>query len=615
VVGIGLVTGFVLLSLATYQHTLRMPLSSDAQFLTYQNRFMQDPGGLSQVWTADFFEGAITHGRPYMSGYYRPVTNTVFWIEHALAGRNDLIYHLSQLFIHALNALLIALLCFRIRKDYLAAGIAGLFFVLHPVHAFAATDVAARADVLFPVFYVLALLAFDSGVRSKTSQAMSWWMVLTVALYLSAVMSKEMGITLPAVLVLLVVYRHFESAVPLRKLTLTVPVWIAFVGYLVWRFVVLQLPTPSVGYGETLATYELVLGAVKGMLIQISRIALPLGAEYPELNPQLINYAASPFSDPLTYLAVAVVLALAVIALLWRWSPFTAFWSGFFLITFSPLLKVDSIAGTLGYTIILAQERWIYLPFVAAAAILGLGVAKLVRSHPRRVPRMSAALVGIIICLMLGRTAAAHAGRHEDPFAQLRRLYLIPEERLSRLQQANKLILYAQWVATPMGNLAEAEERARAATELAPDSPITATALANVLMHAEKWQGVIDALTPWLHPSTEELERYRETNYRVADDLNRVSKRIPYLLAQAQAQLGEVGRAMDLLCESVRRDFDQARVEETLLEVYARDGPPKCSGTQDVGSCVANTVLPDATGWNPPFDARTCSVWADAVRD
>jgi hypothetical protein len=571
---------------------------------------MQDPAGLAQVWTADFFEGAITHGRPYLSGYYRPVTNTVLWTEHALAGRRDVIYHLSQLFIHALNAFLVVLFCFRISKDYIAAGVAGLFFVLHPVHAFAATDVAARADVLFPVFYILALLAFDSGILSKTSRATTGWMVLTVALYLGAVMSKEMGITLPAVLVLLVLYRHFQDALPLRKLALTTPAWIAFAGYLAWRFVVLQLPAPSVGYGETLATYELTLGAVKGMLIQISRIALPLGAEYPELNPQLVNYAASPFSDPLTYLAITVALVLAVIAFLWRWSPLIAFWSGFFLITFSPLFKVDSIAGTLGYTIILTQERWIYLPFVAAAAVVGLGVTRLVRSHPGRVSRVTAVVAGIVICLALGRTATAHAGRHEDPFAQLRRLYLIPEERLSRLQQANK-----QWVAVPMGNLDEAEQRARAATELAPDSPITATALANVLISAGKWRGVIEALTPWLDPSTEELQRHRETNYRVADDLNRVSKRIPYLLARAHAQLGEGGRAMDLLCESVRRDFDQVRVGETLLEVYALDGPPKCSGTQDVGSCVANAVLPDAIGWDPPFDARTCSVWADAVRD
>jgi hypothetical protein len=603
------------LALATYYGTLRMPLSSDAQFLTYQNAFMQDAAGLTRVWTADFFEGAVTHGQPYLSGYYRPIANTFFWVEHAVAGRRDVVYHLSQLLLHGLTAFMVVLLCLRIRNDRVAAGVAGLFFVLHPVHAFAATDVAARADVLFPVFYILALLAFDTALRRERSTAVVWYVAFSVVLYLCAVLSKEMGITLPAVLVLLVLYRHFEDSVPLRRIALTVPVWAAFLGYLAWRFGILRLPAPSVGYGDMYAGYELTLGAVKGMLIQISRIVLPLGAEYPELNPQFINYAASPLTDPLTYLAGAVLLALGVMALLWRWSHIIAFWSGFFLITFSPLFKVDSIAGTLGYTIILTQERWIYLPFVAAAAVLGLGVSRLVRSHPGRVPRASFVVAGIVASLFLARTAAAHAGRHDDPFALLRRLYLIPEERLSRLQQANKLILYAQWVAAPMGDMEEAEARARAAVRLASDSPITATALANVLVQAGKWGEVIDVLRPWLDPPTEALQQYRATNYRVADDLNRVSSRIPYLLARAYAHLGDGARAMGLLCESVRRNFDEGRIGEVLHEAYALNGPAKCSAAADAGSCLAAVALPDTTGWTPPFEARTCSVWADAVRD
>ncbi|NIQ59535.1 MAG: hypothetical protein GWN71_41145, partial [Gammaproteobacteria bacterium] len=95
------------------------------------------------------------------------------------------------------------------------------------------------------------------------------------------------------------------------------------------------------------------------------------------------------------------------------------------------------------------------------------------------------------------RAAVVHAGRDGDPFAQLRRLYLVPEDRLSRMQRANRLLLYAQVVAAPTGDLAEAEARARRAVALAPDSPIPAAGLATILGRAGKWEEVVRILAPW----------------------------------------------------------------------------------------------------------------------
>ncbi|NIM49014.1 MAG: hypothetical protein GTN62_04190 [Gemmatimonadales bacterium] len=612
-VRVGVVVGFMVLALVTYHGALRLPMSSDGRFLTYQNAFVRDLGGLARIWTADFFEGAITHGVPYQSGYYRPITNALFWMEYRFAGDRDLLYHLSQVLLHGLNALLVALLCFRISRDRLTGGVAGLVFLLHPVHAFAATEPAARADVVFPLFYVLGLVVFDSALR-EPERASRWKVGLTVLLYLLAVLSKEMGITLPAVLVLLVLYRHFADGVPLRRIRWTLPVWGALAAYLVWRFGVIHLPPPSVGYAAAHTPLTLTLGALKGILIHISRIVLPLGADYPELNPRLINVVSTPLGNPLTYIALAVVVCLAAIAFLWRWNPFIAFWSGFFLLSFSPLLRVDNISGTLGTNVLLTQERWIYLPAVAVAAVAGYGVSRLVRSQLGRTTKAVLVTAVVVVLVMLGRSAAAHAGRDGDPFAQLRRLYLFSDEQLNRLQRANKLILYAQWVAAPMGDLNEAESRAREAVRLVPDSPISAAALANILGQSGKWEEVVEVLAPWRSPSLEELRRHTETNFRVADDLNRVNPGITFLLARAYAHVGDGTQAMALLCESVRRGFNQERVADALRESYALNGPPACAAATDRESCVAGAQLPADAGWTLPFDAATCGTWVDAVR-
>jgi hypothetical protein len=297
---------------------------------------------------------------------------------------------------------------------------------------------------------------------------------------------------------------------------------------------------------------------------------LPLWPSYPELNPYLVSYVSRPFSDPLTYVALAVGLALCLTALAWRRQPLAAFWVAFFLVCLSPLLKVDDIGGTLDTDVILAQERWIYLPSVAVLALLAQGavmVARRLAARPLPVQRYAAVGLALVVLVSLGFSSALHAGRHEDPFALLRRLYLIPEDRLGRMQHANRLLLYANLVAVPMGDLEDAEARVREAAELVPDSPLVALNMARVLGGRGKWQEVSSALSPWLAPSQAQLEAHHSTNFRVYDDLNRTGPEIPLMLARAEAHLGRGPTALSLLCEGERRRAPAASLEAARLEV------------------------------------------------
>ncbi|HSG82594.1 MAG TPA: hypothetical protein VLC48_10110, partial [Gemmatimonadota bacterium] len=588
--------GFVLLAIGIYSRTLGVPLSSDAQFLTYANEYNQSVAGLAEVWTSDYFAGSVTHGVPANSGYYRPIANTFFWFEYRLAGRSAFIYNLIEVMLHGVNGFLVFLVCLRLSRNRIAAVVAGLFFVLHPVHAFAAIEPAAGADVLFPLFYFAGMLSFDSALLSKDIRRAGWKIGLTVVFYLLALLSKEMGVTLPGVLVLLAVYRHFTDNVSWRRVAWTIPVWLSFGAYLVLRFGIVGVETQLVGYRDVHPPIVLAVGAIKGILIHLARLIVPLGATYPELNPWLVNFVNAPFSDPVTYVALAVVLSLAVIALMYRWNAYVAFWSGFFLATYSPLMRVDSIAGSLGHNMLLTEERWIYLPSVAVAAVVGYAIARLAAAVSRRWPQPGAkyALAGgvLVVLAIFGWTASLHANRHEDPHARLKQLYLFPEEELHRMQRANKLMLYAEWVATPMHDLEEAERRMRAAYAEVPDSPITAGALATTLARRGKWREVIEVLEPWLYVTYEFLEEKKQTNFRVADDYNRVSTMIPIVMARAYSHLGAGRIAAGLACEALMRDFDQQGIADALRENWALNGPARCADAPDQEACVATVEVP-----------------------
>jgi len=553
---------------ATYHRALRAPLDSDARFLATNNAFTLASDGPARVWTADFFQGAITHGVPYLSGYYRPVTNLLFWAEYRVAGIDPWRYHATQLLLHVLNAFLVFLLVRRLSRRWWAGALAAALFALHPVNAFAATQPAARADVLFATFYLAALVVFDGALTAPAGARIAWRLALTVLLYLGAVLSKETGITLPAALCLLVAYRRTEQGIPWWRLVWTVPVWAAAAAYLVWRYLVLQLPSHALGYAQTYGPLVLAFGVLKGVFIQVARLVLPLQPSFPELHPSLVDWAAAPLADPLSYAALALAVALGVGALLWRRSRVVAFWCALFVVTYAPLAKVDRIAGTLGRNVFLTQERWIYLPGVAVLALAAIAAVQLLKRWPARPRLLAGAGIGAVL-LLLGATASAHAGRNADPFAELRRLYLFPEERLSRLERVNKLLLYAEWVALPMRDTAEAEARARRAVALVPDSPLPASALAGILAMRGKWDEVETLLSPWLDPPRERLVALEATNVRVADDLNRVNPRVVFLLARAAAHRGDAARAAALLCEAVRRDVGAAEVEGAARELEA----------------------------------------------
>jgi hypothetical protein len=261
-----------------------------------------------------------------------------------------------------------------------------------------------------------------------------------------------------------------------------------------------------------------------------------------------------------------------VAALAWRKKPVVAFWIMFFLVTLSPLLRVDDIGGTLDMDVILAQERWIYLPSVAVLALIAQGavvVAGVLRATARPAQRLAAGGAVAVLLVSLGVTSALHAGRHEDPFALLRRLYLIPDDRLGRLQHANRLLLYANLVAVPMGDLVDAESRVRQAAQLVPDSPLVALNFARVLAERGKWEEVLTILDPWVSPTPSEMEAHSRTNFHVYDDLNRTSREIPLTLARAQAHLGRGEAAHELLCEAERRHVPIDRLDAVRREVEA----------------------------------------------
>lgn len=130
--------------------------------------------------------------------YFRPLALLTFMIELNQGGINPALFHTTNLVLHAVNSLLVALLAGaligRQEKDrrWLMAS-AGFLYALHPALIEGVAFISSRFDLLLTLCLLLALLA----ERYLTS----WKRLAGVSLaFLLAALSKEMAVAFAAVL-------------------------------------------------------------------------------------------------------------------------------------------------------------------------------------------------------------------------------------------------------------------------------------------------------------------------------------------------------------------------------------------------------------------------------
>ena len=134
-------------------------------------------------------------------GHYIPLTWMTLGLDYLLWGMNPLGYHLTNLLLHAANAvvfffvvrriLTLALLGASERGLALAvsAGFAALVFAIHPLRVESVAWATERRDVLSGLFYLLTILVYlRASERGERGRGWYWG---AVALFACALLSKQ----------------------------------------------------------------------------------------------------------------------------------------------------------------------------------------------------------------------------------------------------------------------------------------------------------------------------------------------------------------------------------------------------------------------------------------
>jgi Flp pilus assembly protein TadD len=344
----------------------------DYGYVVDNARVLEGPtaGNLAWAWTA--FEMANWH----------PLTWWSHMLDARIHGTDAGGHHLTNLVLHALNAVLLFAILFRLTAARWRSVVVAALFAVHPLHVETVAWVAERKDVLSTLFGLLAVGAYAAWVRG----AGAWRYALALLLFAASLASKPMLVTLPMILLLLDygVFKRIPSALR-RALVEKIP-FLALSGVSVGLTLAAQRGAMA---DVAVIPWSLRLGnAAISYWRYIAKMLWPADLSIFYTYPSLGGW-------PFVQVACAVIGLVAVSVLVWRsgrrWA--VTGWL-FYLGTLVPVIGLVQVGRQS------MADRYTYVPLIGLFVLAVWGAAALgEKLGDGRPVRAGMAVVGVALVL------------------------------------------------------------------------------------------------------------------------------------------------------------------------------------------------------------------------
>lgn len=260
------------ISFLIYLSSLHHQFVFDDFKIIVNNPFIKDWKYFPALFHSDYFKisGELS---------YRPVVTLSYFIEYAIWHLNPLGFHLTNLFIHALNTSFVFLIILQITKNTRLAGISSLFFGIHPILTETVSSVGFREDLLCFMFFLLTIFFYT---KLHASSKKNTWYAAALIVYSLSLFSKEMAISLPLVILVLdSFFLQSKSLLRIRILRYYIGFLLVTGAYLLLRFIFLRNTIEYVLYpGNSIVINILTMTKVIVSYIKLLFFPMVLNADY-----------------------------------------------------------------------------------------------------------------------------------------------------------------------------------------------------------------------------------------------------------------------------------------------------------------------------------------------
>lgn len=324
-----------------------------------------------------------------------PFTILTLAINYKFSGLNPGPYHLTNLFLHLLNILLVFLLVKKVTTNKWAGLFVCAVFAFHPNNAEAVAWASARKEVLFTFFYLSALIL----VIRFWEKRRYWLYTSAVLLFVLSYFSKYSAATFPILYVALAIF--WKNRRDFLKVFLESIPFAIWPLYSVYRMLFPGLPHFFSSYTPDYSPTFFYISEIKivpvftdfsiverfflggySFLVYLIKYLFPL-------NQQLV-YPYPGFTEagmlPAKYYwaTAATILILAVIVIYFIKKPrklqeSIGFAAIFFMVNMSILLHILPIGGR-----VIIAERYTYILYIGLSITLFLLLQQLTKRFPQK---------------------------------------------------------------------------------------------------------------------------------------------------------------------------------------------------------------------------------------
>ena len=374
----------------------------DHEFLNYDDKqYVTDNLKVQAGLTRESVSWAFTISH---HATWFPMTWLSHMLDYQLYGSHPKGHHLTSLFLHIANALILFIVLSRMTGALWQSGFVAVIFALHPFNVESVAWVAQRTNVLSTFFWLLTMWAYIRYVE-KPNIKRSGLMVLFFALGL---MSKPMLVTLPFVLLLMDYWplRRFKLGqekgngdIPekytdkgpdiLRLVREKIPLFLLATGAGIVTFIV-QKSGGALQSMETISLSARLTNAMVSYLEYLEKTVWPKGLAVFYPHP---GNALAAWKGILCGLALVGITAIVNQGLLGR-HPYLAVGWFWYLGTLVPVIGIVQ-AGFQAMA-----DRYAYVPLIGIFIIVAWGVPELISKWRYKEKGLSIS-VGIIIFTLL----------------------------------------------------------------------------------------------------------------------------------------------------------------------------------------------------------------------